>query len=128
MRSLLGVSAFLAILVGCGSDDPAGGEPRSVAIEAREFTFSADEAIVIEAGDTIRFEVTNAGNLDHQMEVLTDANRRLGMTERIPPGERRAVTVTFEESGNYSVICDIDNHRAEGQQAQFVVMNSATGT
>jgi uncharacterized cupredoxin-like copper-binding protein len=30
--------------------------------------------------------------------------------------------VTFENAGVYTVICDIDDHRSRGQQAEFTVL------
>lgn len=118
----------IALVAGCGSDDDGAADAgsRSVEIAAVEYAFEAQQSISIEAGETIEFVVTNAGTLDHEMEVLTDANRRLGATERIAPGDTDSVTVTFEEAGVYRVICDIDDHRSRGQQAEFTVVEPAT--
>ncbi len=116
--------ATVALVAGCGSDDAASpGErgtlgrrsPRSNTPSRRQ------ESITISAGETIEFVVTNEGSIDHEMEVLTDANRRLGKTERIAPGDSATVVVTFDEAGLYRVICDIDDHRSLGQQAEFTV-------
>lgn len=122
------VSGLVAasLLGACGSagDDGSatGGPARRVELTAVEFAFTADEAITISAGDTIEFDVRNGGNLEHQLEVLNAENRSLGSTERIPPGARRSVTVTFDQPGVYQVICDIDNHLSLGQSAQFEVL------
>ncbi len=115
--------AAVALVAGCGSDDAAApaSEPRSVEIATVEYAFEAKESITISAGETIEFIVTNEGTIDHEMEVLTDANRRLGKTERIAPGDSATVVVTFDEAGLYRVICDIDDHRSRGQQAEFTV-------
>ncbi len=117
----------LALVAGCGSDDTGApaSEARSVQIATVEYAFEAQESITISAGETIEFIVTNEGSLDHEMEVLTDANRRLGKTERIAPGDSATVVVTFEEAGVYRVICDIDDHRSRGQQAEFTVFEAA---
>jgi len=113
----------LVLVAGCGSDDAGapGSEARSVEIATVEYAFEAKESITIEAGETIAFVVTNEGEIDHEMEVLTDASRRLGKTERIAPGGSDTLVVTFEEAGVYTVICDIDDHRSRGQQAEFTV-------
>ena len=127
MRISLGLVTIAAsgLLAGCGSDDPpvATGPARTVEVTAVDYAFQAKEAITIAAGETITFVVSNEGAVEHQMEVLTDANRRLGTTERIPPGSNDAVTVTFESAGLYRVICDIDDHRSLGQQAEFTVVD-----
>lgn len=113
----------LVVFSACGADDTAtpADASRSVEIQAVEFAFQASESITIEAGETIEFIVINAGTIDHEMEVLTDASRRLGKTDRLSPGMRSSLVVTFEEPGVYTVICDIDDHRSRGQQADFTV-------
>lgn len=121
--------ACVIALSACGSDDPsgAGGEPAQVVeIAATDFAFRADARITIETGDTVEFRVRNEGAVEHQMEVLTDASRRLGITERIAPGSSDTVVTTFDEPGVYLVICDIDNHRSLGQQAEFEVIGGAS--
>lgn len=108
----------------CGSDDAGGatqGTTLTVQLAAIDFAFQADDAITIEAGDTVEFVVRNEGTVDHQLEVLTDASRRLGTTQRIAPGASDSVTVTFDQPGVYTAICDIDNHRSLGQISQFEV-------
>lgn len=126
-----GIVVFAASLVGlsaCGSDDAGGGggTTQVVEIAATEFAFSADERITIEAGDTVEFVVRNEGVIDHELEVLTDASRRLGKTDRIAPGSSDSVVVTFDEAGVYIVICDIDDHRSLGQWAEFEVIQGAS--
>jgi len=96
-----------------------------VELAATDFAFRADARITIEAGDTVEFDVRNEGAVDHQMEILTAESRRLGMTDRIAPGSSDTVVATFEEPGVYLVICDIDDHRSLGQQAEFEVFGSA---
>lgn len=113
----------------CGSDDtgaPGGGPTQVVELAATDFAFRADARITIEAGDTVEFRVRNEGAVEHQMEVLTDASRRLGITERIAPGSSDTVVATFDAPGVYLVICDIDNHRSLGQQAEFEVIPGAS--
>lgn len=120
----------VVLVAGCGSDDAAApaGETRPVEISAVEYAFQAKESITISAGETIEFIVTNEGTIDHEMEVLTDANRRLGKTDRIAPGTSANVVVTFDEAGLYRVICDIDDHRSRGQQAEFTVVGADEAT
>jgi plastocyanin len=124
-RAVLGLT--VACVAGsCGSSDSASpsSPPRDVSLEAVEYSFVADEAITIRAGDTINFIVRNAGSLDHQLEVQSSENRVLGRTERIRPGAQDNVTVTFEEAGSYRVICDIDDHLSRGQVANFEVFDT----
>ena len=119
-------AAALGVAACGGSDDGDGGDgaTRIVELEAVEYAFRAEEAITINEGDTVEFRVRNAGEIDHELEVLTAENRSLGKTERISPGATRSVTVTFDEAGTYQVICDIDDHRSRGQNAQFTVADA----
>lgn len=124
-RSVVGtIIASLALLAGCGSDDAGTSdkEARSIPIATVEYAFVAKEGVTIEAGETIEFVVTNDGTINHEMEVLTDESRRLGKTEQIAPGTSTTLAVTFEETGVYTLICDIGDHRSRGQQAQFTVI------
>lgn len=119
------------LTAGCGGDDnsgASGGEARSVEIATVEYAFVARDSITIEAGETIEFVVTNEGEIDHEMEVLTDASRRLGKTDRIAPGASDSLIVTFEDAGVYTVICDIDDHRSRGQVAEFTVFEPGEST
>lgn len=122
-------AAAIAALSACGSDDSGSGSDtvtQVVELAATDFAFRADERITIEAGDTVEFRVRNEGAVEHQMEVLTAASRRLGMTDRIAPGSSDTVVATFDEPGVYLVICDIDDHRSLGQQAEFEVIGGAS--
>jgi plastocyanin len=120
MSSLL----LLPIVGACGSDDAgsesAAGPSRAIEITAAEYTFAGDPG-VIAAGDTIEFVVENVGQLDHSLEVLSEAGSSLGATERIVAGESDSVTVTFDDPGVYRLICDIDDHLSRGQVATITV-------
>ena len=59
---------------------------------------------------------------------MTGANRRLGKTGRIAPGNSANVVVTFDEAGLYRVICDIDDHQTRGQTAEFTVFEPDEST
>lgn len=124
-RVLLLATLLLIPVVGaCSSDDNASEAPagpsRAIEITAAEYTFSGDPG-EIAAGDTIEFVVENAGQIDHSLEVLSEAGRSLGATERIVAGESDSVTVTFADPGVYRLICDIDDHLSRGQVATITV-------
>ncbi len=117
--------AVALLAAGCGEDDGsasvATGPSRTVDIVADEYSFAGDPGDAIVAGETIRFIVSNGGELNHEMQVLDADGRLLDRTAEIPPGGRDEVTVTFAEPGTYQVICDIDDHLSRGQRAQFEV-------
>lgn len=109
-----------AALVACGED-----APRTVELRTVEYSFEVDEAPNIRAGERIRFRVTNAGNLIHEMQVLDGGGRVYGRTQRIAPGAVDDVTVEFADTGSYTVICDVDDHLSQGQRAVFTVTEAA---
>ncbi len=125
-RSRVAVSTLVLAplaLGACGGDETVGGPSaatRTIEITASEYEFNGDPG-VIETGDTIEFEVDNVGQVDHSLEVLSSSGTSLGRTERIVPGARDAVTVTFAEAGVYRLICDVDDHLSRGQTASITV-------
>lgn len=124
--TLMATAAIVAMLaVGCGGGDDDGGDAeeadRSIAVTATEYRFDAEAGIEIVSGETIEFDVTNMGEVTHEMQVLTGEGKELGRTGEIEPSQSDSVTVTFEEAGVYQVICDIDDHLSRGQQARFEV-------
>jgi plastocyanin len=120
--ALLAVVSF--VLIACGSDDTAAdessSEARTIEITATEYEFNGDPG-VIAPGDTIEFDVENAGEIDHSLEVLSSSGTSLGRTERIAPGASASVTVTFDDAGVYRLICDVDDHLSRGQTASISV-------
>ena len=127
ITKLLSASAVgVILLAGCGGGSDEGeptGSARAVEITAKEYSFNGDPG-AIPAGDTITFVVSNAGSLDHQMQVLDGDGRRIDQTERLRPGQTGEVTVTFEEAGPYRLICDIDDHLSRGQSAGLTVVET----
>lgn len=117
------------MLAGCGGDDGGGDggdddaaiASRTVGIDATEYRFDTAAPPAIVVGETIRFEVSNVGRLVHEMQVLDGLGRILDRTGRIMPGSVDTVTVTFDEAGNYQIICDVDDHLSRGQRAVFEV-------
>jgi plastocyanin len=120
------VLAFGWAATSCGGSDDAGGaadspDARTVEVTAKEYSFNGDPGTIAE-GDTIEFDVSNTGVLQHSMEVLSSEGSSLGKTERIEPGASAAVTVTFDEAGQYRLICDVDDHLSRGQSANITVI------
>ena len=117
----LGATVLLFGTVGCGSEDTAPPPvSQTLRITATEYAFGGESA-TITAGETIRFELVNEGQIDHELQLLNSDGRVLGQIERLPPGGMGSVEVNFEEAGVYTVICDIDDHQLLGQTAAFLV-------
>lgn len=118
---MLCATVLLFGVVGCGSDDPApAAVSQTLRIIATEYAFDGDAA-TISVGETIRFELVNEGELDHELQLLNERGTVLGQIERLAPGASGSVEVNFEEAGVYTVICDIDDHQFRGQRATFPV-------
>ena len=120
----------MAMLTACGSDtdddgSSAGLSPddvsQTVEFTATEYEFGADSSTVIEAGEVVRFRLTNVGELDHEMRVLDDTSGLIDQIPRLAPGESGEVLLKFETAGQYQLICDIDDHLTRGQRAIFSV-------
>ncbi len=120
-----------AALTGCGSDDEGGSSSAAVLLPAdvtqtveftaTEYAFGADASTTIEAGEVVRFRLTNVGELDHEMRVLDDTGRLIDQIPRLAPGATGEVLLRFDKAGQYQLICDIDDHLTLGQRAIFSV-------
>jgi len=118
---MMGVAVMLFAVVGCGSADSAPpAASQTLRIIATEYAFDGDAAS-ISVGETIRFELVNEGDLDHELQLLNERGTVLGQVPRLAPGATGSVEVFFEEAGVYTVICDIDDHQFRGQRASFPV-------
>ena len=117
----LGATVLLFGAVGCGSEDTGpAAVSQTLRITATEYAFGGESA-TITAGETIRFELVNEGEIDHELQLLNSDGRILGQIERLAPGQSGSVEVNFDEPGVYTVICDIDDHQILGQTASFAV-------
>lgn len=119
--ALIGALAFPVALGACGSEDAAREVSQTVEINAVEYAFEAPSAFTIEAGERVRFQLDNKGNLAHEMQILDDRGRLIDRVARLEPGASGAVEVDLDEAGIYQLICDIDDHLSRGQQARFQV-------
>ena len=116
---------------------PTGKPTATVKATLGEY-FIRTEPGSVEAG-TIRFEVTNEGELEHEFEVvktdeppgdipLTDDDKAdvdavgeaLGEIEPFAGGETEELTLELEP-GKIALICNIPGHYGKGQYAGFTV-------
>jgi len=82
------------------------------AVELREWTITPVEASV---GDTLL--VTNAGNVDHDYQIVGTALA----TPIIPPGGTAQLSLDGLEPGTYQVICTIPGHESAGMTTTLVI-------
>lgn len=156
MRSIAGATALLllsgAAALAAGSGDHSHAQTRPVGrpAAAAEADRSVSVRMVesggamgfepaslrVEEGQTIRFEVTNTGTLDHELVLGTkQANRahKAEMAEgqaephddpnalRLAPGESGTLTWTFANEGTFQFACLIPGHMEAGMHGPITV-------
>ena len=134
MKRLAPIAVFLVVvaLAGCGgkaksskSSAPAAS-PASKTIRVKETEFHiAPAQITISSTGSVTFDATNAGKIDHALELEGNSvEQKIGT---ISPGSSGKLTVTLSKKGTYELYCPIDNHRTMGMQATVVVGGSSAG-
>ena len=129
-RAVLIVVAVVA-LAGCGGKGgttqqaaSGGGSGKTVQIKETEFKL-APAKVTISAPGTVTFEATNAGTIDHALELEGNGvEQKIGA---IAPGASGKLTVDLSKAGTYALYCPIDGHRGMGMQATVVVGGSSAG-
>jgi len=137
-RCIVGLMA--ALLVGCasgGAFTPGTAEmPRTVTVAALDpFTF-APARIPIRAGETVRFVVTNEGEVEHEFvigsrqELLDHAMVMThgGMREdtsraiRVIPGQTKELVFTFGSATDIGFGCLVPGHYPAGMSGAFEII------
>ena len=137
----LSVVAAVALAACGGEATGTADNPRTVEIEALDELRFDPEEVTVEAGETVRFVVTNPGNIVHDF-VLGDEHVQNAHEEasqmgeehagmhiegqlaalELAPGQTREVTVTFEEEGEILYGCHEPGHY-EGGMVGTIVMD-----
>jgi uncharacterized cupredoxin-like copper-binding protein len=131
-RRLLGVMALAAALPAAAGACRAGDGERTVQINIRHSRFST-EALEVEPGQTVRFELRNLDPIDHEF-ILGDREvqqRHEDGTEPYHPPKPGEVTVlagttatttfTFGEPGGLLFGCHLPGHWAYGMRGTVLV-------
>ena len=98
----------------------SGGTPqaeaqRDITLKAVDFEYENLDTSGISAGDTIRFEMTNAGKQAHEFEVIDPNGDPIGEVASLPPTKTGGATMTFTSPGVYTYQCILIDP-ATGQQ------------
>lgn len=134
------VGLLTAFLVGCNSgvlSTPGTAEmPRTVTVAALDpFEFSP-ASIPIRAGETVRFVVTNEGEVEHEFvigtreELLEHAMVMThgGMREdtsraiRVIPGQTKDLVFTFGSATDLGFACLVPGHYPAGMSGDFQII------
>ncbi len=78
---------------------------RTISFEAVDFTYPDLDVSDIVDGETIRFEMTNNGDQQHEFEVLGPDGEPLGEVAAMDPGANGGATISFDEPGEYVYQC-----------------------
>ena len=100
---------------------------QTIPVQLTEFAFTPD-AYNVRAGETVHFQLTNAGRFGHDMHIQgpgVDAEAVPG-TGSVRPGESTTFDVTFPAAGTYQVWCPVQDHRDRGMVATVVVAGAQT--
>ena len=122
---------LVVALAGCGgggSKKPAAAAPagggQTIQVKEAEYKLTPSSFTVSKPG-TVTFDVTNAGTIDHALEV--EGNGVEQKTSTISPGSSAKLTVDLSKAGSYEVYCPIDGHRSMGMEAKLVVGGASAG-
>jgi len=107
-----------------GSSGGGGGGGQTIQVKEAEYKLTPSSFKVSKPGK-VTFEVTNAGNTGHALEV--EGNGVEEETETISPGSSAKLTVNLSKNGTYEVYCPIDGHRSLGMEAKLVVGGGSAG-
>lgn len=142
-----GVIAIVLIMIStaCSGQDSTTGDPvttttpgaeRVVEISMTEFAFTPS-IVKVEAGETVKFVVTNDGVVDHEFEVATQdvihehtqggheghngnmSKQKSGLKLKLMAGERGELTVTFDEAQELLFACLLPGHYEAGMVGEF---------
>jgi uncharacterized cupredoxin-like copper-binding protein len=125
---------LVVVLAGCGGSSSGsktvtasgggGGGGQTIQVKESEYKLTPSSFTVSKPGK-VTFEVTNAGQTDHALEV--EGNGVEEETETISPGSSAKLTVDLSKNGTYEVYCPIDGHRDMGMEAKLVVGSASAG-
>lgn len=134
---VVGVLAACATPAASGTPSPSvGGSPRVVAVTVTDELRFVPDRFSFTAGETVRFEVTNAGAIRHEFFIGdTDAQAAheaemiemggMGHDEpngiAVEPGESKALEHTFATAGTVLIGCHEPGHYAGGMVATVAV-------
>lgn len=124
------------------TSDGASAPPPSDAGEVQVIAVSLTDTLRIEPGEMtvkvgvpVRFEVTNAGALDHEFFVGGKRAQQRHAREMaeggmdhdeengvlVPPGETMKLEMTFDKAGRTLAGCHVDGHYAGGMKADITI-------
>lgn len=140
LPAVVGALVVVMTLAACGDDGPgtegSEGGPRTIEITARDDLSYDPASIEVDAGEIVRFVVTNAGESEHEfvvgdleMQELAEEQAIEGMHGHVEamaslalePGETAEATLTFDEAGEFLFACHLTGHYDGGMVGTITV-------
>ena len=132
MKRLAPIGLLIVVLAGCGGKGgttqqaapSASGSGKTVQIKEVEYSLAPAKVTIASTG-TVTFEATNAGKIDHALELEGNGvEQKIGA---ISPGSSAKLTVDLTKNGTYELYCPIDGHKGLGMKATVVVGGASAG-
>jgi plastocyanin len=130
-RFTLFITLLLAglLLAACGGAEPAGPTPVTIDVAGYdEFRFEP-ASITVEAGAEVTINFQNAGALEHNWLLVSQAVDAASATEAdalagantgiIGAGESTSITFTAPPAGTYTMVCTVPGHAVGGMVGTF---------
>jgi plastocyanin len=77
--------------------------------------------IRVDAGRTVRIQLINRGDEEHNIEVELPTGER-ELDNNLKPGEQGILEFTAPaQGGTYTIYCPVDDHKEQGMTAQLIV-------
>jgi uncharacterized cupredoxin-like copper-binding protein len=134
------ITAFALVLAACapggGGGSPTDQAPRTVQVQMTDELRFEPAEFTFRAGETVRFEVTNAGAIVHEFLIGDEAAQEefeMEMSEgdgmahdtdagvSVEPGESETFEYTFAEAGELLAGCHEPGHYDGGMVATIAV-------
>lgn len=132
----LAALAIVVLLAACTSNAGTSDSPRAVEVSMTDaLRFDPDE-ITVQAGETIRFVVSNPTPLDHDFVIGDEHEQEHHAAEMaadgdmmhdednamtVAAGETQELIYTFDEAGDLLIGCHVQGHYEAGMIAEIHV-------
>jgi uncharacterized cupredoxin-like copper-binding protein len=126
---LLGAALAAGVVAACGDDDDddggeqaatAGGSQKAFTVTLFDYEITPPDP-TFETGTRVTFDVQNAGDVTHSLEV-EGPEGEVELDRELPPGsEGREMIVEFSEPGTYRWYCPVGDHADRGMEGEITV-------
>ncbi|HBY99650.1 MAG: cupredoxin domain-containing protein [Ardenticatenaceae bacterium] len=97
-------------------------------VQISETEFSLNPAkVTVPMGQPIRFTVTNAGTVEHNLnvELPSKSIEKTLFDTNLKPGETKTAEFTFTTAGSWEMYCPVDAHEDKGMKGEIEVVATA---